>query len=177
MFNLENSKKAYRGDFKSIEEICSSTWEPLYRYIYYKVQNREEAEDITQETYVKTLSYLQKNSINSDKYIGFLKTVSLNIIRDRWRRGKRQGTSVNIETINPEETAVEDPTEESAQRSLVEDALGKLTEEQSKVVRLRIIEGYSAAETAIIMNKKEVTVRVIQYRALKALSSILEEND
>ena len=47
---VDELKKAAKGDHKSIEQICLTTWEPLYRFIYYKVQNREEAEDITQET-------------------------------------------------------------------------------------------------------------------------------
>lgn len=42
-------------DDKAIKEICSSTWEYLYRFIYYKVQNRQETGDITQETYVKAI--------------------------------------------------------------------------------------------------------------------------
>jgi RNA polymerase sigma-70 factor, ECF subfamily len=41
-----------------IEDICTDTWEPVYRFIYYKVQNREEAEDTTQETYVKAIASL-----------------------------------------------------------------------------------------------------------------------
>ena len=62
MISADDYKKAKEGDLKAIENICVVTWEPLYRFIYYKVQNREEAEDITQETYVKTLTYLQKNN-------------------------------------------------------------------------------------------------------------------
>lgn len=46
-------------DTDAIEEICSLTWKTVYRFIYFKVQNRQEAEDITQETYVRTLSYLK----------------------------------------------------------------------------------------------------------------------
>jgi RNA polymerase sigma-70 factor, ECF subfamily len=177
MFNLEDSKKTNEGIVKSIEEICSSTWEPLYRYIYFKVQNREEAEDITQETYVKALPYIQKNRVNPDKYISFLKTVSLNIIRDRWRKNKRQGKNVNLEAVNPEETSIDDTTEASSQRSLIESALSKLTNDQRSVVTYRIIKGYSVAETAELMKKKEVNIRVLQFRALQALADILKEND
>lgn len=78
MLDENEFNKARKGDLKSIEEICANTWEPLYRYIYYKVQNREEAEDITQETFVKAISYMQKGSTRIEKYISFLKTVSLN---------------------------------------------------------------------------------------------------
>ncbi|MEN6463089.1 MAG: sigma factor, partial [Syntrophomonas sp.] len=77
---------ANKGDLPFIEQICSATWEPLYRFIYFKVQNREEAEDITQETYVKTLTYLQDHKNPGENPLGFLKTVAMNILRDRWRQ-------------------------------------------------------------------------------------------
>lgn len=177
MLETEELKKAQEGDLKSIEEICGATWEPLYRFIYFKVQNREEAEDITQETYVKALSYPRRNKINPDKYIAFLKTIALNVLRDRWRKDKRRGIKVDLELVNPAETAVEDPTEASTQRMLIKNVLDRLSEDQRKVVELRIINGFSVAETARMMNKKEVTIRVLQYRALQTLANILESND
>jgi RNA polymerase sigma-70 factor (ECF subfamily) len=176
-FQLKRKEPSSMIDEKTIEEICSSTWEPLYRFIYYKVQNRQEAEDITQETYAKALGHFKKNNTNIDKYIGFLKTVSLNVLRDKWRKSKRQGKIIDIEAINPEEAAVEDATEESVQREMVQDALCSLKEEHRRVVELRILKGYSVSETAKMMNKQEGAVRVLQYRALQNLAAILKKND
>lgn len=179
MLDVTKLKKAQEGDLKSIEDICSATWEPLYRFIYFKVQNREEAEDITQETYVKAFSYMQKGSIEPEKYINFLKTVALNVLRDRWRKNKRLETREslnNFETIDLEKSTMEDLAETSVRRALIENALKMLGEEQQTVIELRIIKGYSTAETARIMNKKEGAVRVMQYRALKALAAILKGN-
>lgn len=173
----EELKKAREGDLKSIEEICSETWKPLYRYIYCKVQNRVEAEDIVQEAYVKALSHKMKASLEANKYISFLKTVSLNILRDRWRKKKRRGPSVNIEALSPADLAVEDPAEAEAQNEMIKSAMKSLNEEQGIVVMLRIIKGYSVAETAKIMNKNEGNIRVIQYRALQNLASYLENYD
>lgn len=99
MTEEEKTKEAQREASKSIEEVCSDTWEVIYRFIYSKVQNRQEAEEITQETYVKALAYLQKNNIKIDKYTAYLKTISLNIIRDKWRKNKRQGKVIDIEAI------------------------------------------------------------------------------
>jgi len=174
---IKNLKEDKDGDLKTIEQLCTSTWETIYKFIYFKVQNREEAEDITQETYVKALSYLQKNSNKIDKQIGFLKTIALNVLRDQWRKNKRQGVSVNFELIDPKKCALEDSTESSAQRMLMETALNQLGEEQRTVIELRIIKGYSVAETAKMMDKKEATIRVMQYRALQALSKILKSNE
>lgn len=174
MMEAEKNINEQVGDLNSIEEIYSATWEPVYRYIYYKVQNREEAEDITQEAYVKALSYIKKNNIRIDTCISFLKTISLNVLRDKWRKSKRQGTSVNIEAINPEEIALEDPTELVAQREFIKSALGLLNDEQRTVIELRILKGYSVADTAKLMNKKESNVRVLQHRSLQNLTKILK---
>jgi RNA polymerase sigma-70 factor (ECF subfamily) len=174
---VEDYQKALEGDIKAIEKICLSTWEPLYRFIYYKVQNREEAEDITQETYVKTLNYLQKNKACQENFLGFLKTVSLNILRDRWRQKKRGGVLVNFQEINPEETASRDQQNDIAQRLLLESALAKLSQEQQAILDLRIIKGYSVVETAKLVGKTESAVRTAQHRALQALAQIMDDTD
>jgi RNA polymerase sigma-70 factor (ECF subfamily) len=177
MFEEERLQKAHDGDLKAIEEICSLTWESLYRFIYYKVQNRQEAEDITQETYVKALSYLQRHNVKIEKHISFLKTTALNILRDKWRKKKHRGINLTLEEINPIETAVDDTTEVNAQRAIIQDAMNSLNEERRTVIELRILKGYSTYETAKIMNKKEGTVLVLQYRALQNLAEILKSND
>ena len=133
---MNDKEKEYNkreGDFKSTDEICKETWEPVYRYIYYKVQNRQEAEDITQETYVRTLSYLEKNGIKPEKYLPYLKTVAMNILRDRWRKNVRQGVQASIDYIDPSELSVEDPAEISTERMLITDLLNKLKDEQRTV--------------------------------------------
>lgn len=176
MFEEEKLNSTHKEGRKSIEQICSDTWESVYRFVYYKVQNRQEAEEITQETYAKALKHMQKNETNIEKHAAYLKTISLNVLRDKWRKSKRQGKIVDIDAVRPEEIAVDDSSEISADRDIVRAALHSLNEEQRTVVELRIIKGYSASETAKIMNKKEGTIRVLQYRALKNLAAVLKNN-
>ena len=176
MFGKEKGGNQWKQDI-SLEEFCESTWKELYRFIYYKVQNREEAEDITQETYAKAISYLNSNNIRILNYGGYLKAIARNIIRDHWRKKQRKEGNINIEEINPVEFATDDFAETSNDRATLEKALKSLTEEQQQVINLRILKGYSSAETAKIMDRKEGTVRVIQYRAIKALASILKDID
>lgn len=175
MTAIDEYKKAKAGDLKAIEQICLATWEPLYRFIYYRVQNREEAEDITQETYLKTLNYLQNNQAPRENLLGFMKTVSLNLLRDRWRQKKRRGVFVSFQEINPQETASGDQQNAIAQRLLLESALAKLSQEQQSILDLRIIKGYSVADTAKLVGKTESAVRTAQHRALQALAQILDD--
>ncbi|HNW04334.1 MAG TPA: sigma-70 family RNA polymerase sigma factor [Oscillospiraceae bacterium] len=176
--NAEGGKAGDRErDLAAIEKICGATWEPLYRFIYHKVYNREEAEDITQETYVKALPRFKDGSVRADKYGSYLRTVALNVLRDRWRKNKRRGASVNLEDLSLEDEAAEDPAEASVQKEAVREALSKLGEHYRRVVEFRILKGYSVAETAKVMGETESNIRVLQYRALQTLSALLSVTD
>ncbi len=177
MHKKDKKNNSTKNDSKFIEEICTATWKELYRFIYYKVQNREEAEDITQETYVKALDYIRRENITVDRYSSFLKTISLNIIRDNWRRNKRRGYSMNIDEVDPEVMMTEDFSDSTANRTLIEHALESLNIDQRRVIELRILKGYSASETAKILKRKEGSIRVLQYRALQTLSEILKNSE
>ncbi|MHB8129423.1 MAG: RNA polymerase sigma factor [Mobilitalea sp.] len=163
-----------KNQMEFMEEICADTWKELYRFVYYKVQNREEAEDITQESYIRAISYINRNDDKVIEYGSYLKAISMNIIRDQCRLTKRRGKTINIEEVNPEEYAEGDFADAVSDRAMIEKALECLTVEQQKVITLRIIKGYSVADTAKLMQKNQNTVRVLQFRAIKALSKIFD---
>ncbi|ROR28335.1 RNA polymerase sigma-70 factor (ECF subfamily) [Mobilisporobacter senegalensis] len=176
MFNKGKKKESIKNNDELIEEICSATWKDIYRFIYYKVQNKEEAEDITQETYAKALPYLQDEKISMDKCRSFLKTIALNIIRDNWRKSKRQGIMMNIDDVEPGKLGEDDFADAYAIREWTENALKTLNDEQRTIIELRILRGYSVEETAKYMNKSEGNIRVIQYRALQSLGTVLKKS-
>ncbi|MDF2544953.1 MAG: polymerase, sigma-24 subunit, subfamily [Herbinix sp.] len=160
---------------KQFEEICTATWKEVYRFIYYKVQNREEAEDVTQETYAKAFAYFQKSQVNVERYSSYLKAMAMNIVRDRYRKNKHFTGKVALDDVRPDQIAEEDFSEAAVNRDTIEWALDTLSKEQQMVIRLRILEGYSVAETARQMNKKEGTIRVLQHRAIAALAKLIED--
>ncbi len=160
-------------DKEFIEVICKEHWKELYRFIYYKVQNREEAEDITQETFAKALAYSRKNEVNIRNYNNYLKTIAVNLLRDQWRSKARKGHSYTLDEVDHNQLAAEDFTDNLAEREELKLALSQLNREQQIVIELRIMKGYSLSDTAKQMKKREGTIRVLQYRAIKALSRIL----
>lgn len=88
---------------------------------------------------------------------------------------KRRGSKVNLEDVNPEELSIEDFTDTLSVKNQIEEAMTKLTKEQQLVIELRVIKGFSIAETAKDDAKSDGAIRVLQYRALKALAKRLEE--
>jgi RNA polymerase sigma-70 factor (ECF subfamily) len=177
VITAEHLRKAAQGESRSIEHICLELWEPLYGFIYYRVQNREEAEDITQDTFVRTLTYCQRHNTQPDNIQAFMKMVALNIIRDGWRQKQRQGKLISFEEAKPLETVAADEQKTIAERMQIENALTQLKPDQKAVLDLRILKGYSVAETAKMLGKSAAAVRVTQYRALQALAQMLDEHD
>lgn len=152
---------------EQLETWCDQTWPGLYRYVYARVQNREEAEDITQEAYVRTLAKGPFSELPSQAY---LRMVALNIIRDRWRQKKSRGDQVVLQEVL---LSSDEDVSQILDRTVVENLLKGLSEEHRTVLQLRIVEGYSRAETAFKMKKSEDAVRELQYRAVQKLRSLL----
>jgi len=118
---------------------------------------------------------LQNNNLPQDNFLGFIKTVSLNIIRDRWRKRKRNFSIVGFQEINDEKTVYNSKENDITQRLTLENAMSKLSKEQQTILDLRIVKGYSVAETAKLLGKTEGAIRTAQYRALQALAQILDD--
>lgn len=160
----------FKTNEKQLSLWCNQTWPELYRYIYNRVQNREEAEDVTQETYMKILAKYSYPELLS---IAYLKTTALNIIRDRWRRKRTSGTQVPLEEAL---LAGENEISKVLDSTYIEEALRQLPKDQQTVLELRLINSYSRAETAQKMNKSEDAIRGLQYRAIRKLRELMLNN-
>ena len=73
---------------RGIEAICRTEWRPIYDLIYRTVQNRAEAQDLTQEVFLRAVRAIDRYDDRGDSMHALLVTVALNLLRDRWR-GRR----------------------------------------------------------------------------------------
>lgn len=141
----------------------------LYRFTYALLQNREEAEDITQETYLRCL---KQDGENLPPY-PYLKQVARNLINDHYRHWKitqeKTMYQPSPENVVSEETWVN--------QALMKELLHQLPTQYRQVLELRIIEGYSRKETAEQMGRSEDAIRGLQYRALQALRDLLQASE
>lgn len=156
---------------QNLRTWCDDTWPLVYRYVYRLVQNRQEAEDITQETYTRVLKKLA--SPDELPTNGYLMTVALNLIRDRWRRLKVRGTPVPLEDYMFSSNSRTDMIDT---QTLVQQLMEKLPEDYRTVLQLRIIQGYSRTETASRMGRTEDSIRGLQYRAVQTLKNLLDNH-
>jgi len=149
---------------------------PLYAFIYNKVGNREAAEDITSDVFVKALTHIDPTR-DERSIIAWLYRVARNAVNDYWRAG--QGARVialDDARLGREAIPLIEPVRQEKTAGRARALLEKLPERYSTVLSYRLLQGLSVAETAQKMGVTEANVKVMQHRALKQAALLREDN-
>jgi len=168
-------KKAKKGESEAFGLIYDQYLERIYRFIYLKVSSREEAEDLSQQVFMKAWEAMYRFEDEGLPFSSWLYRIARNLVIDFYRT-RRQN-------IVLEENIIIEATENSEERALknhdgeelIKKALKELTEEQKDVIILRFIEGLSYKEIAKITKKNQPALRILQHRALNKLRKILKK--
>lgn len=156
-----------------INELFKIYWPEIYKFVYYKVQNKEESEELTQDVFARVYPKLRDGLIEDSKCRYYLYTTARNIINDLWRSRGRKPQIINIEDQDDREISIPNKGSEVEDKMVIEEAIAQLTKDFRKVLELRIINGYSINETAKKMRRSEGAVKSLQYRAVQSLKNIL----
>ncbi|MEA4826882.1 RNA polymerase sigma factor [Clostridium sp. JNZ J1-5] len=158
------------------KEIYSQMWLKVYKYIYYLVQNKEEAEEIAQDVFQKIFIKYKSNRLEKEKIEPYIFRAAKNAVVDRWRQNGRKAKVITIEDMSVFDI---DKYQENriTENMLVRQAMDELDVESRAVIELRIIKGYTVKEVANIMGKPEGTVKSLQFRALKKLKDNLKKGE
>ena len=135
-------------------------YDKIYRYCYFKVHQREAAEDITQETFLRF--YERFGHYGSDFTLQYLYRIAHNLCVDRYRKGE--------ETEFTEEIAIEGHEEQVLTKVSVREALSRLSEEEKELLLLRYVNEVPMAS----MCKLYGISRFAMYRKLKHATGRLQ---
>jgi RNA polymerase sigma-70 factor, ECF subfamily len=168
---------ARRGDRRALEELCRSEWPIVYRVVAGRVSGRQEAEDVTQEAFLRALRRLPDTAPDAGSFRPYLVTVAQNLLRDRWRRERRVGWGeADLESLASGEMGPEAAALAAEERSELSVGLARLPAVYQAVLRLRLLEGRSAAEAGRELGRSAEAVRQLQHRALTALRGELADD-
>jgi RNA polymerase sigma-70 factor (ECF subfamily) len=148
-------------------ELYSRYMGPIYRFLYSKVGNREDAEDLASETFLKAFRYLDTGRSEASS-VHWLFMVARTVAADHWRKYYRYGAFVPIEDLHLEADSEPSSGPQAAGRAerRVGETLATLPEQYRRVLELRFLHGYSILETAEAMDVTPGNAKVLQHRAL-----------
>ena len=169
-------ERAKRGDNNARGKLYEKYREKLFRVIYRTTGNREEALDMTQETFYKAFKKMELFRGESSFYT-YILAIAMHLVQDDIRRKKLITVPLEIaDFLGLHHTP--NPTEEmdtNTRKTRIEKALSHLPTRQREVYVLRFSENRSLKECAQILNISEGAVKTHLHRAVKKLATLLKE--
>lgn len=155
---------------RGIEHLTSNYCQMVYRFLYSHVGNREDAEDLTAEVFLRLDRRVAETSIAQR-----LSTVARAVLADYWRRYYRHTAVADSGDVPMAELAVKPAADSSAvDEMLVEQVLDSLPDHDRRVLELRLLRGYSIEATARELGMTSESVKAVQHRALARATQVAE---
>ena len=144
-------------------------------YIFVRLGDRAEAEDLAGEVFLKALESLDSYKERGVPMQAWLFKIAHNLLTDYYRKGAKRKT-VDIDTMQvAAETDLQAMTETNIEFERVAKALGQLTPDQRRVIELRFFSGLTSEETGWVLKKGSGAVREMQSAAIRRLRKLLSE--
>jgi RNA polymerase sigma-70 factor (ECF subfamily) len=162
------------------EQIYDEHVVPIYRFVYARVGNRPDAEDLTAQVFMRAVEQLD-TSRERGQIAAWLYRVAQNAIADYWRAFYRLPV-VGADRLAPGWEPSDDGQRPRAAvndsaPARVEAVLRRLPSNYRRVLELRFLQRMSVAETAQTMGISHGNAKVLQYRALRKAALLGEPND
>jgi RNA polymerase sigma-70 factor (ECF subfamily) len=147
----------------------------VYRYLFYRTGSREDAEDLTEQTFLKVWSALPRFRWQGKPFQAWLYGIARNTLVDHQRHA-RPSRSLDdpLRPLQLISQAAADALEQSLEVDVIARAVSQLPPDQREVIVLRFAENYDVAQVAGLLGQRERTVRRLQFQGLQALRQILE---
>jgi RNA polymerase sigma-70 factor (ECF subfamily) len=169
---------AQAGDGEAFGRLYDRYVDTVYRYIYFRVNDRSLAEDFTSETFLRALRRIATISYQGRDIGAWLVTIARNIVFDH---AKSARVRLEVSLAEPGDGDDGQPGPETAvlaaltaQRLMA--AVRGLPDEQRDCVLLRFVHGFSVNETAHVMGRSDGAVKALQYRAVRKLAELVGDD-
>ncbi len=164
---------AKNGNKEAFEEVYSTYYIPLYRYILTRVKNKQESEDMTQVVFVKIWNSLATWNEGHTSPLSFFFTLARNTLIDYFRKSSRRKEIVSDEAVaKASENQTTDTSNARELKETLTQAISKLSDDQQEVINLIYTHDRTYTEVAEITGKNEEAIRQTHSRAIKKLREI-----
>lgn len=174
MNDKELVKRVKRGEISAFAILVEKYEKEIFEYCYFLLNDREEALDMTQETFLK--AYTNINSLRNEKDFKFwIKRIARNSCFKRIKKIRKEKEIIESrdeKIFSPDSYVIKKEKEEKVKK-----ALNKLPRKMKEIIILRDIEGLSYKEIKEILGIPMSLVKVRLFRARKILKKLLEEED
>lgn len=149
----------------------------VYRHVYYMVQKKEEAEDITAQAFLQAWQAIERYRPSGAPFLAWLLRIAHNLVISRFRSRREQLPLEEWRLVADGDSLPETVCEAKDDGERLRQAIMNLKDVYRQVVVLRFVDDMDYQEVAAIMGRSVAAVRVIQHRALASLRRMMKETD
>ena len=175
--NLERETvdRARAGEQQALADLYDWYMPRVYRYALARMGNPHEAEDLTEEVFLKMLGAIGDFRWKDVPFSSWLFRIAHNHVATHFRRNAQRGgpTSELSEEMVDYRHDLATAVEERLQMEEVRHATELLPDAQRDVIALRFAVGLSIADTAKVLGKREGNVKALQHKAVARLQKML----
>jgi RNA polymerase sigma-70 factor (ECF subfamily) len=168
--------RAKQLDPVALQALHQRFYEPVARYIQFKVGNLQTVEDLSGEVFVRVLEGLRRGQAWRDSPQGWIMGIARHVVTDHYRKKERMAeVQLNEQLVMTDEASPPHQAILSERKQRLIQAIQQLTDEQRDVILMRFIEGIDIQGVAKALNKTPGAVKGLQFRATRALADMLQD--
>lgn len=164
-------------DPQAFGELYERYVDRIYNYIYHRVGNAQDAEDLTARTFQRALQHIGRYEDHGAPFSAWLYRIAHNLVAN-WYRDTSRRKEVALDELVTSHRRSEDPYREVIRREEIEtvrEVVRQLSPDRQTVLILKHSEHLSNAEIAQVLGRTEGAVKSLYHRTLQALREELEK--
>ncbi|MFN2107274.1 MAG: sigma-70 family RNA polymerase sigma factor [Candidatus Promineifilaceae bacterium] len=163
-------KRAQALDEEALAEIHDRYYQGVYRYFSFRMPDPQTAEDLTSEVFLRFLKAIRDKHAPPNTIQGWLFGAARNVAREYYRHSKKTELVPLTDHIPAGGNSPEQTLSKRLDIQALAAAVAQLTDDQKHVLALRFGYGMPIREVAGLINKSEAAVKMLQARAIMALT-------
>lgn len=166
-------KKAKDGEVEAFGLLYDYYLPKIYRFVLLKVSYREEAEDLTHQTFLKAWENISHYDFRGYSFGSWLYQIARNTTVDYYRRSRPKVSIEEIAELPFEGDSLQASIDSKIEWKKLSEGIKKLKDIEQDVLIMRFVQDLPLKEVAEIIGKSEGAVKLIQHRAIKNLKTII----
>jgi RNA polymerase sigma-70 factor (ECF subfamily) len=148
----------------------------IYNYVYYRIGNQHDAEDLTARTFYRALDHIERYVDQGAPFSAWLYRIAHNLVAN-WHRDQSRRKIISLEDIKLSVQRRQGPDQMAEQNEEKDDllaAIRRLPPDRQQLLILKFVEGMSNAEIGKVMDRSEGAIKSLYHRTLLSLREMLD---
>lgn len=168
--------EACKKDLGQFEYLYNKYYESIFKYVYYRVGDEDETADIVSKIFMNAMNAIHKYECRGLPFGAWLFRIASNETKKYFRGNKKNLLCLEEQKLADLWTCG-DVENEEYKIELIRKLIDHLSDDEITILQMKYFEDKNFKEIALLLNKKESTIKMRMYRSLNKLKDLYQKID